>query len=115
MALYDMDPCPEVGGVGPAGPQGVQGPVGPAGAQGPTGAQGIQGVAGPAGAAGAPGPVGPAGPQGPAGVVPPTTNSLSYVAGFLTSTVNGVAALVDLSGTLQTDTFGVPLGYLLPL
>jgi len=95
MAWYDMDPCPEVGSVGPQGPQGVQGPTGPAGVQGP---------------------MGPQGPAGPSGhPVPPTTNTLEYAAGVLTSTVNGVAAMVDLSGTLQTDTFGVPLGYLLPL
>jgi len=103
--LYDMDPCPAVGGVGPAGPQGTQGPVGPAGAQGPTGAQGIQGLVGPAGVAG------PAGPAGPVVL----TNTLTYAAGNVTSSVNGVVAVLDLSGTLQTDAFGVPLGYLLPL
>ena len=109
--LYDMDPCPAVGGVGPAGPQGTQGPVGPAGAQGPTGAQG------PAGAQGIQGLVGPAGVAGPAGPAGPVvlTNTLTYAAGNVTSSVNGVVAVLDLSGTLQTDAFGVPLGYLLPL
>jgi len=109
--LYDMDPCPAVGGVGPAGPQGTQGPVGPAGAQGPAGVQGIQGLVGPAGVAGPAGPQGPAGPAGPVVL----TNTLTYAAGNLTSSVNGVVAVVNLSGTLQTDAFGVPLGYLLPL
>jgi len=79
--------------------------VGPAGAQGPTGAQGIQGLVGPAGVAG------PAGPAGPVVL----TNTLTYAAGNVTSSVNGVVAVLDLSGTLQTDAFGVPLGYLLPL
>ncbi len=67
---------------------------------GPPGPQGLQG---------------PPGPPGPAGVGPPTTNTLTLTAGWLTTTVNGVVATVPLGGERIEDAFGTGIGYLLPL
>ncbi|MCW3127226.1 MAG: hypothetical protein JWO03_2884, partial [Bacteroidetes bacterium] len=101
-----------VGATGPTGPQGNQGypgpqgytgnggrtgPTGLDGRQGPTGFTGNWGATGPPGptGAGVPGPTGPGGgPIGPTGPTGPTvtSNALSFNAGTLTSTVNGIAS-----------------------
>ena len=106
----ERGPRGATGRSGSSGGAGSQGPTGLTGAQGDTGAQGIQGIQGPIGQSGLMGPPGPdvvlktyqAPVESPNGSRVQFTLAESYVAGTLTTFLNGI---VEPITEVNTTTF----------